>query len=185
MSIHDVLNKIQRELQVPKTQYNSFAKFHYRSCEDILEAVKKLLPDGVSLTITDEMVMIGDRYYVKAHAFISDNKSGFGVNAYAREPLEKKGSDASQITGAASSYARKYALAGLFLIDDSKDADSKDNSNVQPGDVKVPLHLVISRLIKEKNIPLTTVDKMKAFAGVEDFKDATEDKLQVILEKIS
>jgi len=127
------LQLIQQELKAPKNQENKFGGFQYRSCEDILEAVKPLLEQhNCTLTISDELVLIGDRYYVKATATISgavftDGCAAVGVTAYAREPESKKGMDASQITGACSSYARKYALNGLFLIDDTKDADGMDN----------------------------------------------------------
>ena len=117
---------IQKELKAPKKQFNKFGNYKYRSCEDILEAVKPLVTrEGCALTITDEIVEIGERYYVKAIATIRDTKDGseISVSAFAREPEDKKGSDVSQITGAASSYARKYCLNGLFLIDDTKDAD--------------------------------------------------------------
>jgi hypothetical protein len=122
---------IQQGLKAPKGQYNSFGKYHYRSCEDILEAVKPLLDEqACTLTISDEIVLIGERYYVKATASLS-NSSGENKTsiAYAREPMDKKGMDESQITGMASSYARKYALNGLFCIDDTKDADTMDNTN--------------------------------------------------------
>ena len=119
-----MLSKIQRELKAPKGQYNNFGKYKYRSCEDILEAVKPLLADCLIL-VSDEIIQIGERYYVKATATFKDaNGAETVVSAFAREPLMKKGMDESQITGAASSYARKYALNGLLLIDDNKDADS-------------------------------------------------------------
>jgi hypothetical protein len=123
--IEERLAKIQRELKAPKGQFNAFGKYKYRSCEDILESVKPLLGEAV-LTISDEIIMIGDRYYVRARAnlWIGSIASGITVTAYAREEADKKGMDGAQITGAASSYARKYALNGLFLIDDTKDADS-------------------------------------------------------------
>ena len=117
------LNKIQKELKAPKGQKNTFGNYNYRSCEDILEAVKPLLGEAV-LTISDEIVNLGDRFYVKAIATISQGTENVSVSAYARESLEKKGMDSSQITGATSSYARKYALNGLFCIDDTKDADN-------------------------------------------------------------
>ena len=117
------LNKIQKELKVPKGQTNTFGNYRYRSCEDIMEAVKPLLGEAI-LTISDEVVMLGDRFYVKATATLKDGESVDSVTAYARESLEKKGMDTAQITGATSSYARKYALNGLFCIDDVKDADS-------------------------------------------------------------
>lgn len=121
------LIEIQKKLKAPKNQKNTFGNYNYRSCEDILEAVKPLLGDAV-LTISDEMVQLGDRYYVKATVELICDKEKTTVSAYAREAEIKKGMDAAQITGAASSYARKYALNGLFLIDDTKDADSQDNS---------------------------------------------------------
>lgn len=125
--MNDKLLKIQMELKAPKGQYNSFGKFHYRSCEDILEAVKPLLEKNkCTLTIDDELVNIGDRYYVRASAKLTDGDSVIENHAYAREAESKSGMDASQITGTASSYARKYALNGLFLIDDTKDADTDD-----------------------------------------------------------
>lgn len=117
------LNKIQKELKAPKGQMNTFGNYKYRSCEDILESVKPLLGDAL-LTINDEVVMLGDRFYVKATATLTEEKESVSVSAYAREPLEKKGMDTAQITGATSSYARKYALNGLFCIDDTKDADA-------------------------------------------------------------
>ena len=114
-----MLHTIQSELKAPKGNYNSFGKYKYRSCEDILEAVKPLLGDNV-LTISDELVQVGERYYVKAVAKFNTTE----VTAYAREEEVKKGMDGAQITGSASSYARKYALNGLFLIDDTKDSDA-------------------------------------------------------------
>ena len=122
------LHQMQKELKVPKTQFNGFGKYNYRSCEDILEHVKKVLPEGVTLSLTDEIVLIGDRYYVKATAIIADEKEELQVCAYAREADDKKGMDSSQVTGAASSYARKYALNGLFAIDDTKDADTDEHT---------------------------------------------------------
>ena len=122
------LSKIQKELNAPKNQFNKFGGYSYRSCEDILTAVKPLL-EGASLTISDEICLIGDRYYVKATARFTDGQDLLENIAYAREPMHKKGMDESQITGAASSYARKYALNGLFCIDDVKDADTFDNSS--------------------------------------------------------
>lgn len=123
MSIYQQLHVIQTRLNVPKNQFNNFGKYSYRSCEDILEAVKPLL-NGLSLLLCDEMVLIGDRHYLKATATLTDGTDKISVAAYAREENEKKGMDSAQLTGATSSYARKYALAGLFLLDDNKDADS-------------------------------------------------------------
>ena len=120
---------IQHKLKAPKGQYNSFGKYNYRSCEDILEGVKPLLKKhNLALLINDEIVQIGERYYVKATAKITDGREFVSATAYAREPDAKKGMDESQITGATSSYARKHALNALLCIDDTKDADTMDSS---------------------------------------------------------
>ena len=122
--------EIQKKLKAPKNQYNSFGKYHYRSCEDILEALKPLLAEqNLVLTLSDEIVEVSGRFYVKATATITDGVNLISNSAYAREELEKKGMDGSQITGASSSYARKYALNGLFLIDDTKDSDFTNNGS--------------------------------------------------------
>ena len=127
------LKKIQQELKAPKGQYNSFGKYAYRSAEDILEAVKPLLAKyDAKLTLSDDITEVGGRIYVKATARFTEYNEKFDTNdmttvtAFAREPAEKKGMDESQITGTASSYARKYALNGMFLIDDNKDADTDE-----------------------------------------------------------
>jgi hypothetical protein len=130
------LMNIQQELKAPKGQYNDFGKYAYRSCEDILEAVKPLLKkEKVVLTISDELQYIGNRYYIKATATLIDTESEATISnsAYAREEETKKGMDGSQITGASSSYARKYALNGLFGIDDNKDSDT---TNIQSKEEK-------------------------------------------------
>ena len=128
-TIYEKLLTVQNELKAPKDKRNTFGGFNYRSCEGILEAVKPLLQaQGLMLTIKDEVVNIGDRYYVRATVLLDDISSNgeIAVTALAREEEAKKGMDASQITGTASSYARKYALNGLFLIDDTKDADTDE-----------------------------------------------------------
>ena len=134
------LIEIQAELKANKSQFNKFGNYSYRSCEDILESVKPLLRDNNAiLTISDEMVAVGDRVYVKATATITVNDKSISVSAFAREPLAQKGMSESQITGSASSYARKYSLNGLFCIDDTKDADTMDNrpvANVKPTEDK-------------------------------------------------
>lgn len=123
----DKLLKIQIELKAPKNQYNSFGEYRYRSCEDILEAVKPLLKETNSvLLLSDEITEVGERIYVKATATLKDEKDSISVSAFAREVEEKKKLDGSQLTGVASSYARKYALNGLFCIDDTKDADTEE-----------------------------------------------------------
>ena len=127
MEIYKKLSRIQCELVAPKGHYNNFGKYSYRSCEDILEAVKPLLDKyDVAIVIKDDIVLVGDRFYVKATATLIDSDTGETVetSAFARESADKKGMDSSQVTGATSSYARKYALNGLFAIDDNKDADA-------------------------------------------------------------
>lgn len=131
-TIGQILHRIQKELKAPKGQTNSFGNYKYRSAEDILVAVKNSLQDGEFLNCTDDVVLVGDRYYVKAKAILSYGKEFAETTAFAREEETKKGMDAAQITGSASSYARKYALNGLFCIDDTKDADSMDNSHDKP-----------------------------------------------------
>lgn len=125
MSLAESLNHIQVNLNAPKGQFNKFGGYKYRSCEDILAAVKPLLKEtGCVLNLWDEIVEVGGRIYVKATASFGDGKQTFTTWAFAREPETKKGMDESQITGTASSYARKYALNGLFAIDDVKDEDT-------------------------------------------------------------
>lgn len=127
MNIYEKLGVIQSKLKAPKGQYNAFGKYKYRSCEDILEALKPILSETRAvLTITDQMEVIGDRIYVRAEAHLKDcDDSGEIITvAYAREEESKKGMDSSQVTGATSSYARKYALNGMFCIDDNKDSDA-------------------------------------------------------------
>jgi len=126
MSITEQLAEVQQNLKCPKSQVNGFGKYNYRNCEDILIKLKEVL-NGSTITITDDIQQIGERYYIKATATFSDGLESISTTAFAREPVQKKGMDESQITGAASSYARKYALCGLFALDDNKDADSQDN----------------------------------------------------------
>ncbi len=132
------LVKIQAELKAPKNQTNAFGKYKYRSAEDIVEAVKPILNKyGTALLITDEVIQVGERIYIKATATLLDgNNDGISVSGWAREEEVKKGMDAAQITGSASSYARKYALNGLFAIDDTKDSDSTNEHKDEVGEVK-------------------------------------------------
>lgn len=125
-----MMHLIQQKLKSPKSQYNSFGKYHYRSCEDIVEALKPVLKEyGGHLILSDEVVAVGDRVYVKATASILVNGIVVGMaTGYAREAVDRKGMDDSQITGATSSYARKYALNGLLAIDDTKDADTDEHT---------------------------------------------------------
>jgi hypothetical protein len=135
MTIYEKLSAIQSELKAPKSQYNSFGKYNYRNCEDILEAVKPLCAKYKAVSVMgDEVIQIGERYYIKSTARLIDLESDGVVEntAYAREEAEKKGMDGSQVTGASSSYARKYALNGLFAIDDTKDSDTTNNGQTAP-----------------------------------------------------
>lgn len=137
MTIYSKLSVVQKTLKAPKNQRNTFGNYNYRSCEDILEAVKPILSDlGLALIITDNMVECGGRVYVRAEATLFDTADSTCVSstAFAREEETKKGMDSSQVTGAASSYARKYALNGLFCIDDAKDSDA---TNI--GDEPIPI----------------------------------------------
>lgn len=139
MTIYEKLTKVQEELKAPKGQYNSFGKYNYRSCEDILEALKPILAKyGLFLMLSDTMEHIGDRYYIRATCTISDGETHITNCAFAREEESKKGMDGAQVTGTSSSYARKYALNGLFLINDTKDPDTdeyqkqtRENANKQ------------------------------------------------------
>ena len=178
MNIYEKLANVQSALKAPKGQYNSFGKYKYRSCEDIVESVKPLLKqNGLLLTLTDEIVSIGERFYVKATATIIDTAEGkdISVHAFAREEETKKGMDGSQVTGASSSYARKYALNGIFAIDDTKDSDSTNTHEQetpqyeQPrGKQKPPREMLIDRL-NELNIPIADYAKDHGItAGVPD-----------------
>ena len=127
MNLYEKLSIIQSKLKAPKNQYNSFGKYNYRSCEDILEGLKPLLLEyKATVTLSDEIKQIGDRYYLEATATFVDTEKGdkIEVKALAREDETKKGMDLAQVTGSVSSYARKYALNGLFAIDDTKDSDA-------------------------------------------------------------
>lgn len=164
------LQQIQQELKAPKNRKNSFGNYKYRSCEDILEAVKPLLEKyDCILTLSDEMVEVGGRVYVKAVANIYSNedKSGVEITGWAREAETKKGMDDSQITGTASSYARKYALNGLFLIDDTKDADTDEHHNQlhQPKKATERLTAVYKANISKKLLDLNTKEEIKSAEG--------------------
>ena len=177
MKLHEKLLVIQTKLKAPKGQYNSFGKYSYRSAEDILEAVKPLNAEqGVLLTITDEIKEIGGRVYVVATATVSDGTDTLQVSAFAREPENKKGMDESQITGGTSSYARKYALNGLYAIDDNKDADTdehkqqqanapkkqqaqKQQQKQQQGFTEQELHELVEKYVR--NIEALGVDRAK------------------------
>ena len=150
------LLQVQSQLRAPKLQNNSFGGYKYRSCEDILEAVKPLLAEvGATVTITDDIIPVANRVYVMAKAEFIAGDERHTVTAYAREPESKKGMDESQITGAASSYARKYALNGLFLIDDTKDADATNDHGQAPKQEKQP-----EPAEKKEALPMITPEQM-------------------------
>jgi hypothetical protein len=161
MSIHEELNRIQRELKAPKGQRNDFGKYNYRSCEDIVEAYKSVAGD-TTLIISDDMRLVGDRVYVEAKAVLSINGNSVSSSGFAREPLSRKGMDDSQITGATSSYARKYALNGLFAIDDTKDADATNKHD----------DLAEYQAVVDKY--QDTVDAIKSGIATEDYESAAE-----------
>lgn len=163
-----MLAQIQSLVKAPKNQVNKFGNYKYRSCEDIVEAVKSVInPLGYFLTITDEIVMVGDRTYVKATATLSNGESTFTASAYAREEEIKKGMDAAQITGAASSYARKYALNGLFAIDDTKDADAT-NTHDAPS---ISEKFMLVKLLNETDLSANEkIAAAKAIDGCNDYK---------------
>jgi len=157
------LIKIQEKLKAPKNQRNNFGKYNYRSCEDILEAAKPLAnKEGCSITLSDEVVEIGGRVYVKATATLLKDDLEASVSAFAREPETQKGMNEAQITGSASSYARKYALNGLFAIDDTKDSDSEDNS--------AKAKLEACKTLKELQTTYTslTTDEQKETVSIKD-----------------
>jgi hypothetical protein len=160
------LVKIQAELKAPKNQTNAFGKYKYRSAEDIVEAVKPILNKyGTALVISDEVVQVGDRIYVKATATLLDaTDNSISVNGWAREEEVKKGMDSAQITGSASSYARKYALNGLFAIDDTKDSDATNEHKDELGDDK---RLYLITLLE--STPYDEETKMKQAAKIESY----------------
>ena len=189
--IYAALMAVQAELKAPKGQHNSFGKYDYRSAEDIIEAVKPLLKEnGLFLTMSDDIVQIGDRYYVKATVSVTDIVTGESVqtSALAREAAQKKGMDESQVTGTASSYARKYALNGLFAIDDTKDADTdqykqQTNQTAQNGagrarKLKAPdeeMNKAKRQLKAEVDRIGCTWDEVRAISGVKLGKTETKE----------
>lgn len=164
--LYDKLILMQSELKAPKSNYNDFGKYSYRSCEDILEAVKPLCKKyRALLTLTDDIEVIADRVYVKARAIlrdVDDYNTAIEVQAFAREPSEKKGMDSSQVTGTASSYARKYALNGLFCIDDTKDADTNEYQK-QTKDIKK-----LEKKVDKPKANITDIEKPMNFGKYKD-----------------
>ena len=179
------LMNIQQELKAPKGQYNDFGKYAYRSCEDILEAVKPLLKkEKVVLTISDELQYIGNRYYIKATATLIDTESEAIISnsAYAREEEIKKGMDGSQITGASSSYARKYALNGLFGIDDNKDSDTTNIQNKEEKEDKKASPKQIELI--QKYYQGENLTKLLEVNNIEKLEDMSINKASEILSKL-
>lgn len=155
MNLYEKLATIQQELIAPKNQYNSYGKYNYRSCEDILEGLKPFMSKlKVIVKITDELVYIGERYYIKATASLIDVESEAVISntAYAREEENVKGMSLAQITGSTSTYARKYALNGLFCIDDVKDADSRDNRQTEEKKAETEQKKIENSVISEVKV---------------------------------
>lgn len=172
-----ILQEIQNKLKAPKGQRNNFGGYNYRSCEDILEALKPVLAEyNAAVLLTDDVVLIGDRFYVKATATLKTDDYTISTTAFAREAESRKGMDESQITGSASSYARKYALNGLFGIDDTKDADTMDNRVLEPKKATKkaafidPKHLALLNSAKSVEELTTSMEKIKAEMG-DNFAD--------------
>ena len=163
------LLQIQSELKAPKGQFNAYGKYKYRSCEDILEAVKPILKkNNCTLLLSDSLIYVGERYYIKATATrINAEGKSVSTEAYAREEEMKKGMDASQITGASSSYARKYALNGLLCIDDNKDSDTTntgDNTPAAPAKTSKEDNAEVEKAIAEINAAKSKEDLITAIA---------------------
>lgn len=175
------LAEIQATLKAPKNRYNKFGEFKYRSCEDILEAVKPILKDkGCLLTLSDKIEHIGERYYIVATAEVFDLEDGGSITAtaYAREQIQKTKMDEAQVTGSASSYARKYALNGLFLLDDTKDADTDENYRQQNPEQAAKLEKLLHSAA-EKGIEKDALLKRMKVKDVRDLTVSMIDSLQV------
>ena len=203
MTIFEKLSAIQNELKAPKGQYNNFGKYNYRSAEDILEAVKPICKKHKAvLILSDDVRLLGDRYYVEASAKLADLESEncIVVSAFAREEETKKGMDASQVTGATSSYARKYALNGLFNIDDTKDADTDEYAiqvaeggkketkakaqQAQADDPVISSDKVEIAVATIRNKQTTLANVLKAY-GVEKLADLRESQYQNLMKRLS
>ena len=179
------LIEIQNKLKVAKSQYNSFGKYNYRNCEDILEAVKPLLKEyECYLILEDEIVLIGDRFYIKsiANLFNNDGNLIAKAPAFAREEEQKKGMDAAQLTGATSSYSRKYALNGLFCIDDTKDSDTTNQHDKSEN---------IQKVVKKEYVkPVEKLEQKKPEIKInfealkQEFLDCTNETFESIYTKI-
>lgn len=185
LNIYQKLRKVQTELKAPKGQYNSFGKYAYRSCEDILEALKPLLDrEQLVLILSDSMEVVADRVYVKATATLTnaeDNTQTITTSAFAREEESKKGMDGSQVTGASSSYARKYCLNGLFNIDDNKDSDATNTGDNSSTTVELATKEQVAKL---EELQLRNWCKTKKGKELEELTKAEATKLiEVVLKR--
>ena len=187
--IYAALMAVQAELKAPKNQHNSFGKYDYRSAEDIIEAVKPLLKEnGLFLNMTDEVVLVGDRYYIKATVKVVDIVTGESVqtSALAREAAQKKGMDESQVTGTASSYARKYALNGLFAIDDNRDADTDEYARQTNRNTADELRSkAMHSLVTEMQRVGASGEEVSALCGVKFGKTSSRDLSTAELSKLT
>ena len=191
-NIYKKLSAIQTSLVVPKNQFNKFGGYKYRSCEDILEALKPLLKEHeLTIQIQDEIVLVGDRYYVKATATLYDEDKHISSSAFAREAITKKGMDESQITGATSSYARKYALNGMFCIDDTKDADTlnrHEKTNGKKDEVEIITSVQAKGLIevaKNNGYDKKSFNDELDILGYKDVNDLNQWDYETLLEQFS
>ena len=186
LTTHQALIVVQSRLKAPKNQYSKYGEFYYRSCEDILVAVKPLLQEvGATIIISDQPVLIGDRYYFQATAIFATDHGSVASTGYAREPLEKKKMDAAQVSGTASSYARKYALNGLLLIDDSKDSDVTTDIEASPpvSDDKI---LELETKITDNELDIPRLKKwMQTSLKVAEFHDLNEQGYKTVMDMVN
>ena len=189
MNVYEKLIAIQSELKAPKSQYNNFGKYAYRNCEDILESLKPLLKEHKStIYISDEIVTVLERFYVKATVTFIDAETGEKIinTAYAREEEDKKGMDGSQVTGSSSSYARKYALNGMFAIDDTKDSDCTNTTTKgdNPGLSEAQIKRLLS-IASKLNISADDVKKVVAKTfGVQDLRKMNKQQYDEICSRL-
>ena len=198
VNVYKKLLEVQSRLKAPKLQNNKFGGYKYRSCEDILEAVKPILKEvGATIKLSDEMTMVGERYYIRATALFIDTESGANIsnNAYAREEEMLKGMTGAQITGTASSYARKYALNGLLAIDDTKDADTNEfgnivnantntNTNTNTNNKPTPKFVKCTDKQIEEAIKLgVDVQGMMTYFKVKDIKEISKEQFESVLKR--
>jgi hypothetical protein len=185
MELYEALSKVQRELKAPKTQYNKFGNFSYRSCEDILEAVKPLLPDGYCILLSDKVESINGRFYTKATASFKSKSASVECTAYARESETKKGMSPEQISGSGSSYARKYALSGLLGLSDGKDPDSDEPTKREEASLNATgkqLNAIRSIAAKKHGLIESDINNMCQSIWGCGFKDITMTQASSLIE---